>query len=69
MTVGNLKALLKDIPDPVPILIVAPDHSLCWADVVVGTALGRRGEFTQDHGEDCTPESEYGPRFQALIIS
>lgn len=72
MTVGELKELLADQPDELPILIPGSDHSYYEATARVGTALledASRGQWTEDYGEETTPEATYGTRLAVLIVS
>jgi hypothetical protein len=69
MTVGDLKKLIQDVPDNVPILVPGEDHSLREVDPQVGTALKEsRYSWTEDFGEEYTPEATCGKRTVALII-
>jgi len=69
-TVGELKALLSDVPDDVPILVNGSDHSYREVSARVGSALLERARhWTEDHGEDVTPEAECGRRFMVLIVA
>lgn len=69
MNAGQLKELLKDIPDNARILIPSSDHSYLEVDVEYATALydSKTRQWTEDHGEDTTPEADYGKRLWSLI--
>lgn len=68
MNVGQLRELIKNLPDTTPILQVSSDHSYTGVSAEVTTALHGNGFWTEDHGEGVTPEAEYGKRFQILLI-
>lgn len=69
MTVGQLKKLLAELPDNTPVLVPAPDHS--YRDRVSAgaiTALYAVEGWSEDHGEDVTPEAEYGKRYTVFVV-
>ena len=79
MIVSELKALLENCPDGSPIVIAGEDHSYVEVEVVLTTALLEEGTFegmrkgyrvhiTEDHGEQMTPEAEYGERFNVVLV-
>jgi len=69
MTVGELKKLIEKMPDDTPILVPGDDHSYRAATASNCTALlERRNQWTEDYGEEMTPEKEYGKRVKALIV-
>ena len=69
MNVKQLKALLKKVPDDVLVLVPGEDHSYRKADANVTTALLEEGgTWTEDYGEDTTPEAEYGKRKKVLVV-
>lgn len=70
MTVRELRKLLETAPDDAPVLAPGPDHSYRAVEVHLGTALlEAREQWTEDHGEETTPEAEYGKRIPAVIIT
>ncbi len=70
MTVGELKKLISEVPDEVKILNPSTDHSLVEVDLVLSTALkSDEWNYTEDYGEEMTPEKDYGKRVQALVVS
>lgn len=70
LTVSALIAILEKCDPSALILSPAPDHSYQHASASVATALyDEDAGWTEDHGEDATPESEYGKRCQVVIIS
>ena len=69
MTAKELREILATVPDDTPILMPAPDHSYGETSAEVGTALLDEGVWTEDYGEETTPESEYGKRLQVIIIN
>ena len=69
MNIKELKALIADAPDSMPVLIPASDHAYGPASAERTTALKERGgTWTEDHGEDLTPEKTYGKRTNVLVI-
>lgn len=69
MKAGELKKLLENVPDGVPVLTSGFDHSYVEVSARVGSALLERGgTWTEDYGEKVTPEAVYGRRLQAVII-
>ena len=70
MTVGHLRKLIEKLPDETRVLQPASDHSYGPVIGEVGTALldPESRTWTEDFGEDMTPESEYGKRFDVLIL-
>lgn len=72
MSVGELKAAIKDIPDDWPVLVPFADHQyrhIGSASPI--TALRNHnvvGGWIEDHGEDVTPEAENGKRYDALFL-
>ncbi len=68
MTLGQfLKRYANHDPNTV---LVTPgsDHSYDEACVSVTTALNDGHAWTEDYGEDQTPESEYGRRRNVIVI-
>lgn len=71
MNVKQLREIIKDMPDEIQLVTSARDHSYRSAGVFSSTALfdAETGTWTEDHGEDTTPEAEYGKRTDVLIFS
>jgi len=70
MTVRELLERLNSLNPDARVLLPAADHSYRDAAVQVGTALySRRLGWTEDFGEEDTPESEYGRRLDVVIIA
>jgi len=70
MNIKTLKALIANLPDATPVLMAGSDHSYRMADAEVTTALEEDdNEFTEDYGEETTPEKEYGKRTQVVVVS
>lgn len=70
MNVKKLREIIKDLPDNTPLLAPSGSHSFRHAAVHKDTALfdAELGEWTEDHGESCTPESGYGKRITVLVV-
>ncbi len=74
-TVAELKKFLEEsqIPDDAIIVLHGSDHSYDKADVYKETALVEkyRGHthYSEDFGEEITPEAECGKRIPILLIS
>ena len=69
MNIKRLKQLIANAPDDALVLVPTCDHSYRVADIVLGTALRDKHEWTEDFGEESTPEAEYGKRHPALIVT
>lgn len=70
MNIKQLKDLIADAPDSMPVLMPATDHAYRPATAERTTALKERGgSWTEDHGEELTPQKTYGKRSDVLIIS
>lgn len=69
MTIGQLRAVLAELPDDAPVLVPGHDHSYQPGHAEPATArfLHRAG-WTEDHGEDATPTIEYGPARPVLVV-
>lgn len=68
-TVGDLRKLIDGKPDDMPLVRPAEDHEYRQAYAQVTTALkGRGGAYTEDHGEEVTPEAQWGKRVPVLLI-
>lgn len=69
MKAGQLKQLLADVPDETPIIGHPYDHTYREVRLTVAEALYEgRGRWCVDHGEDVTPEAEYGKRMTAIFV-
>ena len=70
MNIKQLKALIANLPDETLVLQPASDHSYRMAGAEITTALQEgRNTWSEDYGEDATPENEYGKRINVLVIS
>jgi len=65
--VGNLKKLIQSLPDDMEIVSPGRDHSYDEIDCVVVSALkDKYRNYTEDYGEEATPEAQYGKRVNVL---
>ena len=71
LTVGDLRRLIAELPDHVPVVVPCNDHGYRVPKAAVGNALfdALSKKWTEDYGEASTPEAEYGKRIQVLIIN
>lgn len=70
MRIKQLKELIANMPDDAYIVTPGEDHSYREASVEAGTALkAKDGSWSEDYGEESTPEAEYGKRLPVLIVS
>lgn len=70
MKVKDLKAMLANVPDDVDVVVPSFDHSYISAYAYETTALiNKRKKYTEDFGEDVTPEKEWGERVPVILIS
>lgn len=69
LTKEKLLQQIKDLPEQTPIILSSTDHSYVSPDIQIYTALFNNTEIIEDYGEDLTPESSYGIRKTAIIIS
>lgn len=70
MNIKELKAIIAGLPDETPIVSPGSDHSYRPASAEATTALlERRNQWTEDYGEDTTPEKEYGKRMRVVVVS
>lgn len=70
LTVKKLREILNEVPEDAVVLIPNGDHSYRDAYAESTTALKESPyNYTEDHGEKYTPESEYGTRVSVIIIS
>ena len=69
MNVKELRKLLENEPDDAVILCPASDHNYRIANVSLDTALkDKDGNWTEDYGEEATPQKVYGKRLKVLIV-
>ena len=68
MNVGKLKQLIENVPDNVSVLIPGNNHDYYSAYGELTTALKSDREWTEDYGEEKTPESEWGTCTLVLVI-
>lgn len=68
MKAKQLKKLLELIPDDAPILVSDDDHGYRKADADPTTALFDGYQYAEDHGEELTPEADYGKRIPVVVI-
>ena len=70
MTVGQLRELIENLDDELPVLVPARDHSLRDCTALLGTALYSEDTgWTQDFGEQHTPSGgEWGNRTDVVIV-
>lgn len=66
----KLLELIKDAPDDAMIVVPGSDHSYRAGHVSVTTALfdAESRTWTEDYGEDSTPEAEYGKRVPVIVV-
>ena len=70
MNVKELKAIIENLPDEILVLTLGSDHSYRKVSAESTTALQEgRNAWTEDYGEEITPEKEYGKRLQVVVIS
>jgi len=70
LTVKKLRDLLEGLPDDAPVIQSASDHSYRRVTFTPHTALydAATDAWTEDYGEDETPEEEYGKRIEVVIV-
>jgi hypothetical protein len=68
MNVGEFRKLTKDLPDNTPFLVPKSNHSYRGVTGYETTALYDSGAWTQDYGEDSTPENKYGRRLKVFVV-
>jgi hypothetical protein len=69
MNVRDLKKLLENAPDDALVMVPGHDHSYREAHCELTTGLKEgRNQWTEDYGEETTPEAEYGKRLPILLI-
>ncbi len=70
MNVKQLKAIIDKLPDETPIVTDHSDHSYRAASAQVTTGLLEgRNQWSEDYGEEITPEKTYGKRMQVVLVS
>lgn len=70
MKVKQLKELLVSVPDEAEVVVPAQDHEYRRAHAInKTTALFQGSTINEDHGEDSTPESEFGKRQIVLVVA
>lgn len=68
MTLGQFLKRYQN-HDPNTVLVTpGSDHSYEEACISATTALWDHGAWTEDYGEDQTPEAEYGERRNVIVI-
>ncbi len=69
MKVSDLKRLLQNAPDDALVMVSTNDHGYREAHCEFTTGMMKmRNQWTEDHGEDTTPEAEYGKRLPILLV-
>lgn len=68
MTLGTFLKRYSQLDPETVLVIPASDHSYEEACVSPNTALYDHGAWTEDYGEESTPEAEYGRRRKVLVI-
>jgi len=61
-------AEVSKMPDNALIVVPSSDHSYREAHIEESTALFDGKGFTEDYGEDVTPEAEYGKRIPVIVV-
>lgn len=69
MTVGQLRKVIEGMPAGAKVLAPVADHAYREVRATKSTALRDPDTgWTEDCGEKCTPEAEYGKRHEVLIV-
>lgn len=70
ITKRELLKILSKVPDDAVVVVPSEDHSYRLAEVSRDTALYDRKSrtFSEDFGEDVTPEADYGTRVPVLVV-
>ncbi len=70
MNIKKLKEEIADLSDDALIIAPSGDHSFRVVQACAATALydAKLRCWSEDHGEEITPEAEYGKRIDVLII-
>lgn len=71
MNLGQFRELTKNLPDNTFVFLEGTDHDYRVAHASIGSVLANFKEhvYTEDFGEDKTPEAEFGKRIEALILT
>lgn len=70
MKVKDLKAMLENAPDDAVIVVSGHDHGYTECSCLLTTALKEdRFSWTEDFGEEKTPEATYGKRVPVLLVN
>jgi hypothetical protein len=70
MTLGQFLDKAKDFPREAILVTPGSDHSYRLAEADSTTALQEgRNEYTEDFGEEDTPEAEYSKRVPVIVFS
>lgn len=69
LTKAELLRKIESAPDGALIVVPADDHSYREAHVEESTALFDGHGFSEDYGEDLTPEKEHGKRIPVIVIA
>lgn len=69
MKVKDLKTLLENAPDDATVVVSGHDHGYRECSCTMTTALKENWySWTEDFGEEKTPEAEYGKRLPVLLV-
>lgn len=69
MNAGQIRRLLEDWPDAMPVLLKGPGYNYRPANAsVVSVLKDEDGYYSEDLGEDVTPEKFYGHRIKGIVI-
>ena len=69
MKVKHLRQLLVGLDDNIDVVTPSRDHAYSMADVYVTTALkSHYSEWSEDFGEDSTPETPEARRVTVLVV-
>ena len=70
MTIGELKEVISDLPDSTPVLVSNGHCSYQNAYGIITKALySKQTGWTEDCGEENTPERLWGKRTKVLIFT
>lgn len=69
ITKRQLLDILEGAPDDAVLVVPGGDHSYREAGIELTTGLRDRRGWTEDHGEEVTPEAEYGKRLPIILVS
>ncbi len=69
LTVAKLREMLTELPDLALVVISNHDHGYREAFAEVTTMMVDGRDMIEDHGEEYTPEGEYGKRVNCLVVS